>query len=183
MRNGIKFGRDLLVYNHVNLKMEKKSHISIGDNFHLVSAGGYNPIGRNIESSIYLGHDAELKIGNSVGISDSVIRCSKKITIGNHVLVGANTVLLDTDAHSLDWKVRKEGGKTTDGYWKDGENAISKEIVIEDNVLIGTGCIILKGVTIGARSVIGSYSVVTKSIPEDCVASGNPCRVIKSLKK
>ena len=53
--------------------------------------------------------------------------------------------------------------------------------MIEDDVLIGTRCIILKGVTIGARSVIGSGSVVTKSIPPDCIAAGNPCKVVKSI--
>lgn len=51
--------------------------------------------------------------------------------------------------------------------------------MIEDDVLIGTRCIIFKGVTIGARSVIGSGSVVTKSMPSDCIAAGNPCKVIK----
>ena len=54
-------------------------------------------------------------------------------------------------------------------------------IEIEDDVLIGTRCIILKGVTIGARSVIGSGSIVTKSIPSDCIAAGNPCKVIRSV--
>lgn len=58
--------------------------------------------------------------------------------------------------------------------------AKSKPIVIEDDVMIGTRCIILKGVTIGARSVIGSGSVVTKSIPADSIAAGNPCRVIRA---
>ena len=42
-------------------------------------------------------------------------------------------------------------------------------------------CIILKGVTVGARSVIGSGSIVTKSIPSDCIAAGNPCKVIRLL--
>ena len=43
-------------------------------------------------------------------------------------------------------------------------------------------CIILKGVTVGARSVIGSGSIVTKSIPSDCIAAGNPCKVIRVVK-
>ena len=47
--------------------------------------------------------------------------------------------------------------------------------------MIGTRCIILKGVTIGARSIIGSGSIVTKSIPSDCIAAGNPCKVIKYI--
>lgn len=62
------------------------------------------------------------------------------------------------------------------------EGTKSAPVVIEDDVWVGAHCIILKGVTIGARSVIGAGSVVTKSIPADCVAAGNPCRVIKNLK-
>ena len=54
-------------------------------------------------------------------------------------------------------------------------------IFIEDDVWIGAHSIILKGVTIGARSIIGAGSVVTKSIPADCVAAGNPCKVIRKL--
>lgn len=61
----------------------------------------------------------------------------------------------------------------------DSRYARSAPIVIEDDVLIGTGCIVLKGVTIGARSVIGAGSVVTRSIPEDSIAAGNPCKVIQ----
>ena len=52
---------------------------------------------------------------------------------------------------------------------------------IYNDVLIGTRCIILKGVTIGARSIIGSGSVVVKTIPADCIAAGNPCKVIKYI--
>ena len=58
---------------------------------------------------------------------------------------------------------------------------MSAPIVIEDDVWVGAHSIIFKGVTIGARSIIGAGSVVTKSISADCVAAGNPCRVIKSL--
>ena len=47
--------------------------------------------------------------------------------------------------------------------------------------MVGANCIILKGVTIGARSVIAAGSVVTKNIPSDCIAGGNPARVIRML--
>lgn len=53
--------------------------------------------------------------------------------------------------------------------------------MIEDDVFIGMNTIVLKGVTIGARSVIGAGSVVVKSIPADCIAVGNPAKVIKRL--
>jgi maltose O-acetyltransferase len=56
-------------------------------------------------------------------------------------------------------------------------------VTIGDNVWIGGGAIILPGVTIGKNSVIGAGSVVTKSIPDNSVAVGNPCRVIRALKE
>ena len=55
----------------------------------------------------------------------------------------------------------------------------SKSVTIGDDCWLGGGVIVLPGVTIGARSIIGAGSVVTKDIPEDCVAVGNPCRIIK----
>lgn len=63
------------------------------------------------------------------------------------------------------------------------DNIKSAPITIEDDVWIGAHCIILKGVTIGARSIIGAGSVVTKSIPPDCIAAGNPCKIISRMNK
>jgi len=54
-------------------------------------------------------------------------------------------------------------------------------VVIEDNVWLGIGVIIHPGVTIGRNSVIGSGSVVTKDIPADVVAVGNPCKVLRKI--
>ena len=92
--------------------------------------------------------------------------------IGNNVKSGGCVLITDTDAHPMDYVVRRSSNEGTK----------SAPVVIEDDVWVGAHCIILKGVTIGARSIIGAGSVVTKSIPADCVAAGNPCRVIKNLK-
>ena len=59
------------------------------------------------------------------------------------------------------------------------ENKKNSPIQIDDDVLIGTRSIILKGVHIGARTIIGSGSIVTKDIPADCIAAGNPCKILK----
>lgn len=115
-----------------------------------------------------------ISIGDHVGMSSVSLRCHKRITIGNYVQIGADTIIMDSDAHSLNYKDRKVGTI-------DMQHKIDKPIVIEDDVLIGARCIILKGVTIGARSIIGSGSVVTKSIPADCIAAGNPCKVIRYI--
>jgi acetyltransferase-like isoleucine patch superfamily enzyme len=123
---------------------------------------------------------SEIEIGNDTGISSACLWAKQRIIIGNRVNIGGDSILMDTDAHNLDYRIRTSHefiGK----YTKDVYTAASSTIVIEDDVLIGTRCIILKGVTIGARSVIGSGSVVTKSIPADCIAAGNPCKVIRPI--
>ena len=115
---------------------------------------------------------ASLAIGNDVGMSSTRMWIHDSIKIGNHVKIGGCVLMTDTDAHPIDFMARRSSNEGTK----------SAPIVIEDDVWIGAHSIILKGVTIGARSIIGAGSVVTKSIPADCVAAGNPCRVIKNLK-
>ena len=201
--NGVKFGRNLKVFNRLYLFKHPEAIITIGDNFFFTSGDSFNPLCRNIRGSIYLPENrSELIIGDNVGISSACIWAKESITIGNRVLIGGDSIILDTDAHNLDYHVRALRCERYDS--KDNLNmadklqieshllkertldsltAKSAPIVIEDDVLIGTRCIILKGVTIGARSIIGSGSVVTKSIPSDCIAAGNPAKVIKYNKK
>lgn len=86
------------------------------------------------------------------------------IDIGDHVLLGPN-VTLCTTGHPVDPVTRSRGAQ------------YSQRITIEDGVWIGAGAIVLPGVTIGRNAVIGAGSVVTKDVPADVVAFGNPCRV------
>ena len=172
---GVSYGSNMKIFNHIYLRLSTDSKIIIGDNFVFTSGDCINPICRNIKGSILCESDAEIKIGNNVGISSACLWSRKKITIGNNVKIGGNCLIIDTDAHSLDYKIRRSS--------QDGNNVASNPIVIEDDVWIGAECIILKGVTIGARTVIGAGSVVTKSIPSDSIAAGNPCRVIRTLQQ
>lgn len=105
-------------------------------------------------------------------MSSTVLWCHKKIAIDNNVKIGGNCIIIDTDAHNIDYITRRK--PATD--W-----GVSSPIIIEDDVFIGMNCLILKGVTIGARSIIAAGSVVTKNIPSDCIAAGNPAKVIKHL--
>lgn len=179
--NSISYGVNLCVYNKFYLLKRPGAQIEIGNNFVFTSGEAYNPLARNIRGSIYLEDNAVLKIGNNTGISSSSIRVKDRIVIGNYVKIGADSILMDTDAHNLDYRIRRENLRNDKGRLVDTVTAKASPIVIEDDVLIGTRCIILKGVTIGARSIIGSGSVVTKSIPSDCIAAGNPCRVIRFI--
>lgn len=88
---------------------------------------------------------------------------------------------MDSDAHNLDWRIRNSGQVAANGNSLDNETCKCAPIIIRDHVLIGANSIILKGVTIGEHSVIGAGSVVTRDIPANCIAGGNPCKIIKNI--
>ena len=178
--NRVEVGRNMLVYNSIYLNISPGSCIRFGDDFVFTSGEAFNPLCRNIRGCIYTAYPgSRIFIGNDTGLSSACLWANTSIIIGNHVKVGGDCIIMDTDAHSLDYLIRRSHDLTSEGYSVDGVSAATVGIIIEDDVLIGTRCIILKGVTIGARSVIGSGSVVTKSIPSDSIAAGNPCRVIR----
>lgn len=110
---------------------------------------------------------ANLTIGNNVGMSSPTIWCDEKNVIGNDVRIGSLVTILDTDCHSLNYVDRMNGDKNTK----------TMPVVIEDGVLIGAQSIVLKG------SHIGAGSVVCGNIPSDCIAAGNPCKVIRKNAK
>lgn len=148
------------------------SKVRVGDNLYFSSGDAVNPIGSNLQGAIYVESGASLTIGNDVGMSSIRMWIHESVTIGDNVKIGACVLITDTDAHPLDYLAHRTSNEGTK----------SAPIEIEDDVWVGAHSIILKGVTIGARSIIGAGSVVTKNIPPDCVAGGNPCRVIKKLK-
>ena len=98
------------------------------------------------------------------------------ITIGSQVLI-ASHVQLYTATHA------PEPSDRLLSDWQEKGTAwfrtYAEPITIEDGVWLGGGVIVLPGVRIGRNSVIGAGSVVTRSIPENCVAVGNPCRPIR----
>jgi len=106
------------------------------------------------------------------GISDIVVDLSRPclIEIGNNVAITRGVILL---THGYDWMVLRNLHHEI--------IASSGKITIEDNVFIGMRAIILKGVRIGENTIIGAGSVVTRDIPPNSVAAGNPARVICSL--
>ena len=79
-------------------------------------------------------------------------------------------VQIYTATHPIDYKKRAQGLE------------FGKSITIGEDVWIGGGVIICPGITIGDRTVIGAGSVVTKNIPSDVFAAGNPCKIIRNLK-
>lgn len=99
------------------------------------------------------------------------IIATDKIEIGEYCLMGDAVLIIDSDFHSINPDRRR----TDIGH--------SKPVIIGNNVWIGSRVIVQKGVTIGDNSVISAQSVVTSDIPANCIAGGNPARVIKQIGK
>lgn len=122
-----------------------------------------------IEPPFRCDYGCNIEIGeNFYANYNLVILDCAKVTIGDNVLIGPN-VGIYTAGHPLHFELRNE-------EWE-----FASPITIEDNVWIGGNVVLNPGVTIGRNSVVGSGSVVTKDIPADVVAAGNPCRVIREI--
>lgn len=114
----------------------------------------------------------------TVNTGCTFVDCNK-ITIGNNVLVAPN-VQIYTATHPVEFNERLVLTETPDGC-KYVRRTFALPVMIEDGCWIGGGVIILPGVTIGQKCVIGAGSVVTKDIPANSLAVGNPCRVIRKI--
>lgn len=152
------------------LGLSARGRIVIGENVTIVNSSRFNRAGINHPTQLVAGQGATLTIGDNTGISGAAIFCSNSITIGNHVLIGANCRIYDTDFHPVDFMERRRRRPCS-----------TAPIIIEDDVWLGEGVTILKGVTIGARSVIAAGSVVTKNIGSDTLAGGMPARPIRPV--
>lgn len=109
-------------------------------------------------------------IGDQNAFSNNVsIVANEKIEIGNNCQIGDFVAIYDCDFHEIEPTTRNRSAGPTN------------PVIIGNNVWFGSRVLVLKGATIGDNSVIAAASVVTKSIPANCIAAGNPARVIRSI--
>jgi maltose O-acetyltransferase len=122
-----------------------------------------------LQPPFYCDYGSYMIVGEKVFFNfNCVVLDVTYVTIGSRTLFGPN-VQIYTATHPMDHRERASGLE------------FAKPITIGEDVWVGGSAVICPGVTIGDRTIIGAGSVVTKDIPSDVFAAGNPCRVIRSL--
>ncbi len=181
----LKFRCHLKIHRNTSFKLLKKSqcvfkgHIEIGKIWpgwaasqpttFLVKSNGnifFNDFTVHAGATIVVMPDATLNIKSGYINRNATIVCSNKIEIGENATIAQNVIIRDSDIHHL--------------IIENNEISNNSPIIIGDNVWIGTGSIILKGVKIGNNVVIAAGSIVTKDIPNNCLVAGNPAKIIKT---
>lgn len=132
-----------------------------------------------IETPLAVDYGIHIHIGKSFVNMNCVFLDSNRITIGDRVLIGTGVQLL-TPVHPVDAADRFIPWPSDPEFPSRGVGH-ARPITIEDDCWIGSGAIVLPGVTIGRGTTVGAGSVVTKSLPPYVLAVGNPCRVIRQL--
>jgi maltose O-acetyltransferase len=124
-----------------------------------------------IEPPFYCVYGQNIHVGDHVflNVLCTILDCNE-VNIGHHVMIGPH-VQIYTAAHHIQAETRIQG-------WE-----VAKPIVIEDNVWIGGGAILLPGVRIGRNAVVGAGAVVPRSVPSNTVVAGNPARVIREIEQ
>lgn len=132
-----------------------------------------------------------ISVGNHCLINGTIISINR-VEIGNDVIIAWDTLVYDHNSHAVNWEERKEDLRGEyENYLKYGDPCANKNwsvvksapIKICDKAWIGTGCKILKGVTVGEGAVVQAGSVVTANVEPWTVVGGNPARCIRKLKK
>ena len=170
----VTIGKDSKLYKETVIFNLQKGidKISIGENSHIRA------------ELVTLNYGGQIEIGDNtfVGVG-SRIWSGESVKIGSNVLISHNVNIIDTDSHELNHIERAEGfiKLIKEGYPIEKGSIKTKPIIIGDYVWISFNVIILKGVTIGKGSIIAAGAVVTKDIPEFCLAAGNPAIVIKKI--
>ncbi|MGI8603233.1 MAG: acyltransferase [Verrucomicrobiales bacterium] len=121
-----------------------------------------------------------LEVGDDSVLVGAVFMCAQQIAIGKRVIVSYNTTIADSDFHPRDPELRRQDAiaNAPKGDRDFRPYVASAPVEIEDDVWIGIGAIILKGVHVGAGARIGAGAVVTSNVPAGATVAGNPARIM-----
>ena len=169
----VKYGKKLLLKGVPVVFNKKGARLTIGNNCIIKSSFLSNLVGLYSRTIIVTrAPEAEIIIGDNVGISGATIYARNSIHIGENTNIGGNTKILDNDFHPLEIEARIKDDKS---------KIASKPIIIGKNCFIGCNSIILKGTVLGDGCVVGAGAVVCGKFESNSVIAGNPARVIKKI--
>jgi len=169
---GFQISTPIRLFGHPICSRYPGSSISLGSHVTLDSSVRANPLGGSSPCVLRtMTSAARLTLGDRVGLSSSIIVAGNSVEIGQDTILGAGAMVLDNDFHALG-----------PGFsWLTEYSKNSKPVKIGRGCFIGARSIILKGVTLGDRVVIGAGSVVTKDVPAYSIAAGNPASVVGTI--
>jgi len=130
-----------------------------------------------------LGESGELVIGDGCYFAGAVLLCDQRIEIGQHVCIGWNVTIADSDFHPLEPALRLEDAVACSPAGKGLKRppVLMKPVIIEDYAWIGPSATILKGVRLGMGCVVEPGAVVTHDVPARARVLGNPAQIIGEL--
>lgn len=160
------------------LKVPANSKVFIGKKVVLNSDAKNSNTALTFNCTLVCGLTGIIEIGDNTMLNGVSITAYEKVVIGKNCQIASCTFIADTDFHPVDPAIRK---KEVNGYKIDHSEVNKKAVTIGNNVWIGWGCTILKGVTIGDNSIIAAGSVVVTDVPPNVLYAGNPAELKKSL--
>lgn len=177
----VQYGQNLILKGVPVIFNKSGAKLKIGNNVTIKSSFLSNLVGLYSRTIIVTrAPQAEIVIGDNVGVSGATIYARKGIYIGDNTCIGGNAKILDNDFHPIDVDDRIK--LLNDAHGGDSDLVPSKEIHIGKNCFIGCNSIILKGTVLGDGCVVGAGAVVSGKFENNCVIAGNPAKVIKRLK-
>jgi acetyltransferase-like isoleucine patch superfamily enzyme len=173
------------------IKNKSKLNLEIGKNSKILNykihpvSGNRIEIGENCILNCRISFDrenAKFIVGDRCYIGASSLVIAEEIECGNDVVISWGVTIVDHNSHAIEWSGRKNDILDWHKGIKDWSNVKIAKVKIGDRCWIGFNAIILKGVTLGAESIVAAGSVVTKDVPEGCIVGGNPAMVIGKTK-
>lgn len=169
----IEYGKDLLLKGTPVIFNKNGAKMKIGRNCVIKSSFLSNLVGLYSRTIIVTrAPEAEIMIGDDVGISGATIYARNSIRIGDRTCIGGNVKILDNDFHPIEAEARFQDIKEKIGC---------KPIVIGNDCFIGCNSIILKGTVLGDGCVVGAGAVVSGKFEKNSIIAGNPARVIGTV--
>jgi acetyltransferase-like isoleucine patch superfamily enzyme len=171
---GCGYGSGFITTGACSFKARTEKAILLGKNVSLLAGWRSNRVGLSGRVLLQTMGNGCIQIGDGSGGSAVTLSSRSRISIGRNVCLGGNVRILDHDYHALDHLSRRLPMKEQEQFIR------MEEIVIGNDVFIGTNAIILKGVTIGDRCIVAAGAVVFRGVyPNDSMIVGNPAKVIE----